>query len=148
MTLFCRLHTQSIFLIYTRIIGRIHSHSGQSKRGALWDAWWTDSRRSSSQSGQLRYGSLWNSQWQPAHMKKSSLCSMIWQNRHSTLHGSGGGGGGVVGRGAFSEDKGLGSDDGDGGDSGTPPGCWSGDDCGEVTAPSNCEKTSLSELAR
>ena len=38
-TLFCRLHTQSIFLIFTRIIGRIHSHSGQSKRGALWDAW-------------------------------------------------------------------------------------------------------------
>ena len=38
-TLFCRLHTQSIFLIYTRITGWIHSHSGQSKRGALWDAW-------------------------------------------------------------------------------------------------------------
>ena len=76
-------------------------------------------------------------------MKKSSLCSMIWQNRHSTLHGSGGGG--VVGRGAFSEDKGLGSD---GGETGTPPGCGSGDDCGEVAAPSNCIKTSLSDLAR
>ena len=111
-------------LIYTRIIERIHSHSGQSKRGELWDAWWTDSRRSSSQSGQLRYGSLWNSQWQPAHRKKSSLCSMIWQDRHITLHGSGGGS--VVGRGAFSEDKGLGSDSGDGGDSGTPPGCFPG----------------------
>ena len=79
-------------------------------------------------------------------MKKSSLCSMIWQDRHITLHGSGGGG--VVGRGAFSEDKGLGSDGGDGGDSGTPPGCCSGEDCGDVAAQSNCIKTLLSDLAR
>ena len=46
-----------------------------------------------------------------------------FENWQSTLHTSGGGSGGVVGRGAFSEDKGLGSDDSDGGNSGTPPGC-------------------------
>ena len=59
---------------------------------------------------------------------------------------SSGSGGGVISGGASS--KGLGSDAGDGGDSGAPPGCWSWDDCGEVASPSNCIKTSLSDLAR
>ena len=57
-------------------------------------------------------------------MKNSSLWSVVLQDWHNTLPGSGGGG-----------------------DSGTPPGCCSGDDSGEFTAPSSCGKASLSEQA-
>ena len=57
-------------------------------------------------------------------MKNSSLWSVVLQDWHNTLPGSGGGG-----------------------DSGTPPGCCSGDDSGEFTAPSSCGKASLSVQA-